>query len=329
MNYTQSAIDEITKIKIDDIEAQQIIVSVAMRINGELKTDDDNLIINIHSRSLQFAKNLAKYLKSAFNTQPHIISVKDASVNSGLEHLIVQVVSKDNTLIKKAGLTNRIGLPVVGLAKEIIFAEKHLLKQAVATIFICSGKITDPSRAGIIEITVPSTDIAMSLDGIFNKLNIETRTKSPRGIYKVTIKDKQDIVEFLNFTGAIKTAEEFNKAYIKIPKSKSRIYSNNTTDTNILRSRRASQIAIIKAKRALEILRNNNNIKSELIDAAKLRIKNPNVSLEKLGCLSQPPATKDAIASRLKRLNQIADKVAHKQNIPDTLQTMENSCKEL
>ncbi|MDR3116809.1 MAG: DNA-binding protein WhiA [Bifidobacteriaceae bacterium] len=324
MNFTQSVIDEISKISVNDEQAQKAIVSVAMRLNGELKTEKNKLIINIHTRSFQFAKKLHSYIKIAFGENSEIFKYPETKLNHNLEHYVVQHKSKDASLIKKAGLTNKSGMPIKGFSSNIIHSEKQALKHAAATAFVCTGKIGEPEKAGLIEIISPNSDISMALDGILEKLGVESKIKTPRGISKVIIKDKYDIAEFLNFSGAIKSSEKFLKTYVKTPKVKSKIYAKVSSDTNSLRACHASEIAIIRAKRSLEILKDE-KIKKELIQAAETRIAHPNKSLEKLAGCSNPPTTKDAIASRLRRLNQLADKKANEKNIPSTIDAVENS----
>ncbi|MDR3152489.1 MAG: DNA-binding protein WhiA [Bifidobacteriaceae bacterium] len=323
MSFTQLVIDEISDISVAEEETKKIIVSVAMRLNGELKAEKKRLIINIHTRSLQFAKKLHSYIKSSFGESSKIFKYPEAKLSNSLEHYIVQHKSKDASLIKKAGLTGKTGLPVKGFSSNIIHAEKQILKHVIATAFICTGKIGDPEKASTVEITTPNSDIAMALDGILKKLGVESKIKTPRGISKVIIKDKYDIAEFLSFSGAINSSEKFLKTYIKVPKIKLKTHNKTSSDINSLKSYRASEIAILKAKRALEILKDE-NIKNELIQAAKTRIAHPNKSLEKLASCSNPPITKDAIASRLRRLNSLADKRASEKNIPSTADATKN-----
>ncbi|MDR2748754.1 MAG: DNA-binding protein WhiA [Bifidobacteriaceae bacterium] len=323
MNWTKSAIDEIASVKTADSSVKEAIVSVAMRLNGELKTDGTNLIINIHTRSIEFAKRLSSYIKSCFDKNTTIINLKGSKLDDNLPHLIVQNISDDNSLIVKAGLTDKAGMPVIGFSPDVIGSDKQLIKYAIGSAFISTGRITDPSNAGIIEFIVPNSDLAIALSGLLGKLNIDSKTKVPRGVNKVIVKEKYDIADLLSFIGAVNTSDQFLKDYKKTIKAHEGVSIKKNADTNSLRSYYASKIAIIRAKRALEIL-GGEQIKEELIDAAKTRIANPDASLEKLGTLCSPPISKDAIASRLRRLNILADKIAQKKGIPDTSSGVEN-----
>jgi len=55
-----------------------------------------------------------------------------------------------------------------------------------------------------------------------------------------------------------------------------------------------------------------------LLSAGRLRMQHPQVSLEDLGLLADPPMTKDAVAGRVRRLLALADRRAAEIGIPDT-----------
>ena len=79
----------------------------------------------------------------------------------------------------------------------------------------------------------------------------------------------------------------------------------NFDDANMRRSakRRRSQR---KVQHAFEVL--GDNIPDNLRQAGQLRIDHVDKSLEELGKIAEPQITKDAIAGRIRRLLQLAEK---------------------
>ena len=61
------------------------------------------------------------------------------------------------------------------------------------------------------------------------------------------------------------------------------------------------------------------DVPDNLREAGEFRIKYPEDSLNLLGERLNPPATKDAVAGRLRRLNTMADRKAAELGIPGTL----------
>jgi len=85
----------------------------------------------------------------------------------------------------------------------------------------------------------------------------------------------------------------------------------------------AAVVAVIRVKRAFEIL--GEDVPENLREAGEFRIKYPEDSLNLLGERLSPPATKDAVAGRLRRLNTMADKRAAELGVPSTLEAARNA----
>ena len=97
----------------------------------------------------------------------------------------------------------------------------------------------------------------------------------------------------------------------------------NFDDANMRRSADAAVVAVIRVKRAFEIL--GEDVPENLREAGEFRIKYPEDSLNLLGERLSPPATKDAVAGRLRRLNTMADKRAAELGVPSTLEAARNA----
>ncbi|WP_261861311.1 DNA-binding protein WhiA, partial [Mycobacterium montefiorense] len=72
----------------------------------------------------------------------------------------------------------------------------------------------------------------------------------------------------------------------------------------------------IRAQRALEIL--GDKAPDHFVEIARLRIQHPDLSLEDLGRLAEPPLTKHAAAGRLRRVLGMADREAQRAGIAGT-----------
>lgn len=79
---------------------------------------------------------------------------------------------------------------------------------------------------------------------------------------------------------------------------------------NEQRSAAAALAAVDRCRRALETL--GDDAAPGLAAVGRLRIAHPDVPLSELGNRAYPPLTKDAVASRLRRLCQAADRQAHR-----------------
>jgi DNA-binding protein WhiA len=80
-------------------------------------------------------------------------------------------------------------------------------------------------------------------------------------------------------------------------------------DANHRRTAQAAAEATARVQRALQVLGPTSRSTSSLV--GRLRLDHPQVSLEELGRLADPPMAKDTIAGRIRRLLALADKPTH------------------
>lgn len=148
-------------------------------------------------------------------------------------------------------------------------------------------------------------------------MDIPYRARESRGAHRVDIREGDAISAMLARMGAndavlqweeLRTEREVHGAANRLA---------NFDDANMRRSADAAVVAVIRVKRAFEIL--GDDVPQNLRQAGQFRIDYPDDSLNLLGERLTPPATKDAVAGRLRRLNTMADKRAEELGIPNTL----------
>lgn len=87
--------------------------------------------------------------------------------------------------------------------------------------------------------------------------------------------------------------------------AKPTVWPTSTTPTCVGSAKAAAE-ACDKVRQAFEIL--GDDIPDNLKSAGQLCLDHADASLEQLGRLADPPITKDAIAGRIRRLLQLAEK---------------------
>ena len=127
-----------------------------------------------------------------------------------------------------------------------------------------------------------------------------------RSSERVTLRDPDAIERMLILMGAPHSAREWTG---KRSDGEARGKANrlaNFDDANMRRSAKAAAEACDKVRQAFEIL--GDDVPDNLKSAGQLRLDHADASLEQLGRLADPPITKDAIAGRIRRLLQLAEK---------------------
>ena len=146
----------------------------------------------------------------------------------------------------------------------------------------------------------------LALVSTARRLGITAKPRKLRSSERVTLRDPDAIERMLILMGAPHSAREWTG---KRSDGEARGKANrlaNFDDANMRRSAKAAAEACDKVRQAFEIL--GDDIPDNLKSAGQLRLDHADASLEQLGRLADPPITKDAIAGRIRRLLQLAEK---------------------
>ncbi|MSL72091.1 DNA-binding protein WhiA, partial [Escherichia coli] len=204
------------------------------------------------------------------------------------------------------GLVDRRKQQVRGLPSEVVNGSIAQIKAAWRGAFMARGFLSDPGKASFLEIACPTEEAAMALCGVARRLGIQAKHRTLRSSERVTLKDPDAIERMLKLMGATRSAREWTG---KRSDGEARGKANrlaNFDDANMRRSAKAAAEASEKVQHAFEVL--GDNIPDNLRQAGQLRIDHVDKSLEELGKIAEPQITKDAIAGRIRRLLQLAEK---------------------
>lgn len=174
--------------------------------------------------------------------------------------------------------------------------------------FLAGGTLSNPETEYRIDFSFKTEGGARDFSALLLKRGIVSKITKRANKYLVYIKDSAMLGDVLAFMGA--GNETLNLINVKIYKSvKNRINRENNCETrNILKSADAA-FAQIKAIKKLKRRGKLELLPEELLEAAALRLANPEASLADLCRISGNRLTRSGLNHRLKRICEIADEV--------------------
>ena len=241
--------------------------------------------------------------------------VTGGSLRKGTRYL-VRVAKDGEGLARQAGLVDLRGRPVRGLPTQIVAGTIAEAEAAWRGAFLAHGSLTEPGRAGALEITCPTNEAALALVGAGRRLGILAKAREVRGADRVVVRDGDAIGALLTRLGAHDSVMAWEERRMRREVRATANRLANFDDANLRRSARAAVAAGARVERAMAIL--GDDAPEHLLQAGRLRLEHKQASLEELGSLSDPPMTKDAVAGRIRRLLAMADKRAADDGIPNT-----------
>lgn len=290
-------------------------ISTMFRFAGGLEINAGQVSVQAELTHPGAARHLWELVHKVYRMDPELIAVKN-NMRHGNRYL-VRISHNGERIARHMGLLDSKGRPVRGLAANIVGGSKSDAVAAWRGAFLARGTLLEPGRNAALEVTCPSLEAAYAIGGLARRLDIPYRARESRGAYRVDIREGDAISAMLTRIGAheavlrweeIRTEREVHGAVNRLA---------NFDDANMRRSADAAVVAVIRVKRAFEIL--GDEVPDNLRQAGQFRIDFPDDSLNALGERLSPPATKDAVAGRLRRLNTMADKRAADLGIPNTI----------
>lgn len=189
---------------------------------------------------------------------------------------------------------------------ELINHKMQRKKDYIAGFFLGSGSISDPSKSYHVEFLCRAEKQAESLVELLGELGIRAKYLNRSSFWVVYIKDSAIIADLLSTMGADSERFQFEDAKI-IKEIRNRVNRQVNRDAaNMVKvadvsDRQVEAIKLIERKIGLD------KLSSKLREAAEIRIKNPDLSLEELGKMLDPPLGKSGMNHRLKKIEKIAD----------------------
>lgn len=290
-------------------------VAAMIRCAGDMQVVAGHLVVEVDLDHLGAAQRLAHDVEELFEITGSILDL-GPSAQRKITRYLVRFSDDAETLIRRVGLVTRSGHRVQGLPPQVISGTVGDAEAAWRGAFLAAGNLADPGRTAGLEVACPSQEVSMALVGCARRLGLQAKTKESRGVEKVFVRDGESVGALLSRMGAHATRLEWDKQRERTTTRQGSNRLANFDDANLRRSARAAVTTAARVERAMAIL--GDDVPDHLAQAGQLRVQHRQASLEELGRLSDPQITKDAVAGRVRRLLELADKRAAVLGIPDT-----------
>ncbi|ABK52885.1 protein of unknown function DUF199 [Acidothermus cellulolyticus 11B] len=315
MALTAKVKDELARLPVTKTCCRKAEVAATLRFAGGLHLVGGRIVVEAELDTGAAARRLRTALAELYGQHAELAVIAPGGLHRGNRY-VVRVSRDGETLAKQTGLLDGRGRPVRGLPSQIVSGGVCDAAAAWRGAFLAHGSLTEPGRGCTLEVSCPGPESALALVGAARRLGVQAKSREVRGVERVVVRDGDAIGVLLTRLGAHDSVLAWEEYRVRREVRATANRLANFDDANVRRSARAAVTAAAKVKRALEIL--GDSVPEHLAAAGTLRMVHPQVSLEELGALADPPLTKDAIAGRIRRLIAMADRRADELGIPGT-----------
>ena len=265
------------------------------------------IIVQPQFDSMEAAHWLQETIESLYKIPAALKSVDVKTPQGSMRRYAVDVGARAGfALAVRTGMIDpRLNRIVRGLPTDLSNGNIAQIKGVWRGAFMSAGVLSDPDKPSALEIICPNEETADSLIAMGQRLGIRAAKHTVRSSVRVHLSDP-DAIERLLTMGASSTVRDWTG---KRPDTESHHRANrlaNFDDANMRRSAKAAAEAVVKVQHAFDVL--GDDIPQNLRAAGQLRIDHPDFSLEELGRAARPQISKDAVAGRIRRLLQRAEK---------------------
>lgn len=210
--------------------------------------------------------------------------------------------------VREGGHVLMEGIPQKGLRK------KCCRRAYLRGCFLANGSVTHPERSYHLEVVCETPYIAEDLKKLMNGFQLNARVTERKHQWVVYIKESERIVDFLNIIGAHGQLLKYEdvRAMKSLRNRTNRIVNceNANVDKSIAAAgRHRENILYIDSRFGLE------RLPEKLRATASLRMEYPELSLDELAGLLEPPVSKSGLNHRLNRIDQIAEKLREEERM--------------
>jgi DNA-binding protein WhiA len=256
--------------------------------------------ISLHTGSAGIAGRYRHYLES-YTPKTAIIDYAEETRRGKLIRAVSLPAERD-----RRALISRMTEKAGELIQKLDTTEEKAAFLSGA--FLSCGNATDPEKSYHLEFAVREqalADILLEmLEGITGGAKITYR----RGSSIVYLKDCERIEDMLTLMGASKASLLMVEVEIHKDMRNRVMRRTNCETANIGKTVRASSahtrdIELIIKTRGIE------SLPEPLLETARLRLENPELSLRELGGMAEPPVSRSGIFHRLDKLSKIAGEI--------------------
>ena len=260
--------------------------------------------IKIITESREFAYILPKLFKKAFD-----LSFDSYPSLEAPGKLVFQIWDgeKIDRIMESFGFSTE---DTLSLHVNLSVVEEECCRAAfLRGVFLAGGSVTDPEKGYHMELATTHQSVARETDSLMREtMGFAPKMAGRGGGQVLYLKQSELISDFLTFLGAPVAAMGIMEARLEKELNNKVNRRCNCDDANTSKVVEAAQeqLAAIRRIRESGMLE---KLPEKLRQAALAREENPSASLSELAGMMEPPITKPAMGSRMKRLLGLAEEV--------------------
>jgi len=307
MSFSATTKDELARLEINNQCCELAELAALIRMDGTLQISaNQQYSLNVITENASVARRTYNLAKKQLQVPVHIVVRRKLRLKKNNSYL-VKIYPQGIGELQKLGLVSADGEIQAGIDKKLI-KKRCDQKAYLRGAFLAGGSISNPEGNYHLEIITGDEILASDLSRLLNKFQLNAKVSMRKNFHVVYLKESDHIFEFLALIGAHQAVLEFENIRIlkEMRNQVNRIVNCETANLNKTVDAAVRQLENI---RLIERTIGLNALPENLQEIARLRLEYPDYSLKELGDHLQPKVGKSGVNHRLRKIDEIAERI--------------------
>ncbi|WP_062354334.1 DNA-binding protein WhiA [Bacillus kwashiorkori] len=312
MSFASDIKKELTNLEVKDC-CSKAELSALIRMNGSIAFSNKRLVVDIQTENAAIARRIYTLLKSNYEVIVELFVRKKMRLKKNNVY-IVRMASNGEKILKDLHILKE-GFEFNHQISPALIQKKCCSRAYLRGAFLAGGSVNNPETSSYhLEIFSLYAEHSESLSQLMNTFSLNSRTLERKKGYITYLKEAEKIADFLSIIGAHSALLRFEDVRIvrDMRNSVNRLVNCETANLNKTIGAAIRQVENIKF---IDQIIGLESLPEKLREIAVLRVENQDVTLKELGELVSGGISKSGINHRLRKLDEIADKLRAGENL--------------
>lgn len=307
MSFAAQTKKELTLIESDSC-CEKAELSALMRMNGSVQLSSNRkVILDVSTENAAIARRIYSLIKKHFQVHTELLVRKKMRLKKNNVY-IVRIPTAVQEILRELNIVSEGFLFTDGIDSDSI-ANNCCKRAYLRGAFLAGGSVNNPEGSSYhLEISSMYEEHCKALVDLANEFDLNARFIERKKGFVFYIKEGEKIIEFLNIIGAHQALFKFEDVRIMrdMRNSVNRIVNCETANLNKTIGaavRQIDNIKLIEKELGLE------NLPDKLKEVAEIRLAHPDMNLKEVGELLQGKVSKSGVNHRLRKLDELAERI--------------------
>lgn len=312
MSFASDIKKELTNMPIKDC-CGKAELSALIRMNGSISFSNARMVIDVQTENAAIARRIYSLLKNFYNVNVELFVRKKMRLKKNNVY-IVRLMENSEAILKDLEIF-KDGFEFNNEISPSLIKKKCCKKAYLRGAFLAGGSVNNPETSSYhLEIFSLYTEHCQALSELLNTFHLNSKTLERKKGCIVYMKEAERISDFLSIIGAHTALLRFEDVRIvrDMRNSVNRLVNCETANLNKTIGAAIRQVENIKF---IDQTIGLDALPEKLREIAKLRIEYQDVTLKELGEMVSGGISKSGINHRLRKLDEIAEKIRAGESI--------------